>query len=1026
MKIKLMIIILISVMLLDILFFNVFKYSNFVSFTENCISDYTAFADGFLNTENIHISNRIAGSVTSTDFFINEALENFIPGEDISLFEDVTVYDFCLSITTSYEDFKVIDEDDNEWDADSPNSNIELMKDKYIFAGGCYSKILSIYSKTLKYENYDDDINDISSNKNIIRIIAEYSSEPLGGKENDRYMLVRDDREDLSSHGYLGYTFSRNYLVITEPIWITFSYYPFNLGNYNKTIAFSVRDDSPATPMANLTVTANEDNVVENTGYFSSDVHLINDNEWNRIAVRIYPETSKTDLIINGREYNYQNISSSGTGWQTNFRNLRFSIPTNLSGFKFAIDDVAIYAGEPKISFALPDVELVSESEQIQIDNDKRIAYIDKDMTEYDIYNNITASSDAIYKVLKDDNGSITKIAIPNGNLMFKYYDVIITGLKPIIKSFNADRKMAYVKLDGYTDNVVIVLAEYNGNSLDNIKIVNDISLRGETIINVDRPNIHGETECRVFLLNSLTDIIPLASSINVPSSEIYDYNIPDDPNYIADESFFGLWNSTESAWIYEPYFSYDEYPELNRVEDAVKAGDYRTAKKELLLYYQNAAKKKVSGVTTDPGDIARVRAELLEKNFYAVSTMNGSALSIFKVDAQWQNINIDVTSSIKSAIGSEKYRTFVIASIDKSDTFAEFASRESQNPPILTLDIGGEIHTLTADRDSYISAGINADTNYGLFQTIYVQESGTYQNHDEKTKRAYIAFDISSFKKPDEINSAILTLYGKNSSESDVKELLLYQWNDSDWQEDTVTWNYFSDHLMFSCNDSECWDYVTDKNPTIKGKVCFFHRGNELKILSDLYNYTKDDRYAYTFIRQFMGLIASIGVNPNVMNQLDMACHLNEMSEGLLRTIDSSFMTPERFTAALKHFWLMTEWLVDNYYGKATNNWGSFATLGVYSISARFYEFASFDRWFLATKVENDRLNQNFTRDDGSSIELAQGYVATLLNTLYNPVDISQITGVELPYSDYVLINFINKLNFYYIQHHLDIKDFM
>jgi|GEM_PF-3395549 len=950
--------------------------------------------------------------IVSSDFFINEALKDFEPGKDIYLFEDTTVYDFCSSITTNYADFKVIDENNREWNAQSPDADKELMKGKYIIAGGLTSKIISVYSKTLKYENYNDDINDISSSKNVIRVTAEYSNEPLGGKENDRYIIVRDNRGNEGA-GYLGYSSSKNYLVATEPIWISFSYYATDLGTDSQRISFAMRDDDVATPMASLLVTTNKDKVKEDTGYLSSDMHLINANEWNRIAVKIYPESTKTDLIINGREYYYENISSTGARWETNFRNIRFNMPNDMTDFVFAVDDVAIYAGKPKISFALPDVTLLSDSDFIDVDNQKCVLYINKNITETDMYNHLRAS-EGIYRIVKDSHGFITKIAIPNGNLVFKYYNVITLGAVPDVISFHADRERVYAKLAGYTDDVVMILAEYKDATLVNVKVIDDISLRGEQVITAERVNTDGDTECRAYLLESLENIKPLTNSIYVPSSDIYNYRIPDDPGYITDESFFGLWDNTTSTWIKEPYFAYEKYPSLSRVEEAAKAGDYKTAKKELLSYYQDIANNRVTTVKSDPGNTARVRTELLEKNFYAVSHMNGLALNIFDVENEWKQISIDVTNSVLSAKGNEKYRTFVIASIDKKDSCAEFQSKESDHSPTLVLNMNnGETRIFTAVKDSYISAGTNADTNYGSLPTLYVQESGTYQNHNHNTKRAYIAFDISSLKPTDQINSATLNLYGRNSTGTGRKEMLLYQWNDSNWEEETVTWNYFSDHLMFSCNDSECWDYVTSNDPTEKGKVCFFHRGDELIVASNLYSYTGDDRYAYTFIRQFMGLIDSIGVNPNVMNALDISCHIDNMSEGLLRVVDSCFMTPEVFTAALKHFWLANEWLVNNYYGKAINNWGSFATLGVYSIAARFCEFSAFDRWFDATVTENDRLNQNFTRPDGSSVELAQGYMVTLLNTLYQPFSISKVTGVPLPYSPYVFGQFYKQVKF-------------
>ena len=294
----------------------------------------------------------------------------------------------------------------------------------------------------------------------------------------------------------------------------------------------------------------------------------------------------------------------------------------------------------------------------------------------------------------------------------------------------------------------------------------------------------------------------------------------------------------------------------------------------------------------------------------------------------------------------------------------------------------------------------------------MIVQESGIFLNHDANTKRAYISFDLTQLKETDIINSAIFKIKGRNSSGTGEKEMLLYQWNDSAWEEDEVCWDYFSEHLTFSCNDMDAWDYVTSNKTTIKGKVCFFHRGDELLVPAEVFDYTKDETYAYTFLRQIMALVNSIGVDPNVMNALDMSTHIENTTESIFYVIDSEYMSPEIFTALIKHIWLMTDWIVENYYGTATNNWGSYATLGVYSVMARFKELRKFNYWMERTKDENDRLNAGFVLEDGTCIELSMDYTNTLLHTLYNPISISVLTNTPPPYR----ILFLSKYGNFFI----------
>ena len=80
-----------------------------------------------------------------------------------------------------------------------------------------------------------------------------------------------------------------------------------------------------------------------------------------------------------------------------------------------------------------------------------------------------------------------------------------------------------------------------------------------------------------------------------------YDYTIPADPMQLSDEEFLGKWDSSVNAWIEKPYFDYDKYEGLTPVKEAVKNGDYKTAKNELLEYYRSVKDERSSPATTHP-----------------------------------------------------------------------------------------------------------------------------------------------------------------------------------------------------------------------------------------------------------------------------------------------------------------------------------------------------------------------------------------------------------------------------------------
>ncbi len=507
-------------------------------------------------------------------------------------------------------------------------------------------------------------------------------------------------------------------------------------------------------------------------------------------------------------------------------------------------------------------------------------------------------------------------------------------------------------------------------------------------------------------------------------------YEILGDPNYISDEAFFGKWDSTNNKWTLKPFFDYDSYDGLSAVENYAKAGDYENAKVAIQKYYaDNFANKATKQTSMTDDDIAytNVLYEMVSRNAYPTNVSSGHPINSFYVTNSDSTVKIDVTKRLKEAAESFTCFSTMVVSVDKYKSDSVIYSKESDYAPLLvaTLKDGSTIECPVI-KDSYIQGGTYSDTNYGSATELLVQEAGVHNNFEDRTKRAYIGFDISELMpKRSKITEAHIELTGRNNGSDASRMLLLYWYKDASWQESTVCFNTFTDYLYFSCNDMVCWDYVTSSLPSVKGKVCGYHRGSELGDLSDLYSYydyigsTEVDyeKYAYTCIRQYMGLINSIGVEHDVMNNLDLACHMSAISQDFLRLINSEYMTPEIFTAFLKHLWLLAEDHIYEGFGKKNNNWATFSTSGVYSICARYPEFARHDVWLDATKDENERVTVGFTFEDGMSYELSQAYTGTLLSTFDQPYTVHEETGAELPYNqsneeiEEIILNLVRSL---------------
>lgn len=507
-----------------------------------------------------------------------------------------------------------------------------------------------------------------------------------------------------------------------------------------------------------------------------------------------------------------------------------------------------------------------------------------------------------------------------------------------------------------------------------------------------------------------LTAVMPcLAAEGTAEGASTFDYPIQGDPDIMTDEEFFGLWDESLSRWVVEPWFDYDKFDGIGtELADAAKARDYDKAKELVLDYYKDRKYDLVSPITTHPGKSALLMSETFEKNFY-MNPRSGSPISFFTVNNEWEDVEIDLLDTITASVGAD-LKTFIIFSVDREDSFAEFYSRESAYPIRIELVVNGNPTILYPERDTYVSAGTNSGAVYGDEEVLKAQESGGYNEFDEKTNRTFLGFNLSSLKSGDVITSAKMVLKGRNASGTGEKEMILLQWNDNTWTED-MDWSQVAGDMMLIFSYNKCavnWDYKGGDNGKDKRGLTDYVRGSGMANMAKLYDYTKDEKYAYTFLRHQMDLLNSVPLDSYAADALDISCHIDAQSENLLRCVDSEYMTPEIFVANLKNLFKWAKWEVTEYFGTTDGNWGSYATTGVYAVLARFQEISTFDDWFEATKKENDRLNGEFVYYDGMCIEQSTVYIRVILSTLTTPLNISKATGMPLPFSDYVYEQFL------------------
>ena len=481
-----------------------------------------------------------------------------------------------------------------------------------------------------------------------------------------------------------------------------------------------------------------------------------------------------------------------------------------------------------------------------------------------------------------------------------------------------------------------------------------------------------------------------------------YDFElIKKDPQRMTDEEFFGVWDPASEEWIIESCFKYghEDFPGLDPVEEAAKAGDYEAAKKALYAYYlpkqYEITAKKAAVETEDYFEI-----NFRERNMYASST-NGQPLDLTDwVTQDWKDITVNssiFSSYVTSMAKKSTALTLVIASMDKSNTPAEIKSRESDSPPVLNLTVNKVQRQFPAVEDSYISPGDNEDNNYGGEETLYAQEYGYVGHWSDKanpwtseaspTKRTYLKFDVSDIKSTDEVTSASLTFNARTASGGDLteKELLIYGWNDSSWDENSIKWSTFTDWFFFSCNDQETWNFVTSSSTKEKGKICYFHRGAKIQQIAEVFNNTKDERYGYTFLREFMSTVTHVGDRLDVMNALDTSNHVHNVGNCFIGSWDSKYMTPEIFTAGIKHFYMVTDAACEKWLVTGTAEANTATNLGrmTYSFAMKYPEIKKSDYWYEVTQKENMRIYKENILKDGTCVEQGMSYVQTFMGNI-------------------------------------------
>lgn len=179
---------------------------------------------------------------------------------------------------------------------------------------------------------------------------------------------------------------------------------------------------------------------------------------------------------------------------------------------------------------------------------------------------------------------------------------------------------------------------------------------------------------------------------------------------------------------------------------------------------------------------------------------------------------------------------------------------------------------------------------------------------------------------------------------------------------------------------------------------------------LVKLYNYTGDEKYAYTAIRQFMDYINVRGDDVCWLKSLDVAVRTQCMPGLWMQLLDSKYMSPEVFTGFMK--WCYVQGTGAKYFTRS-GNWGTSESLGLYTLSLNFPEFTDSAAWLDRVRVRYESLSNAMVRDDYTCTELSLGYTDYTLTTLLDAKTAAENLGIDIddysPYTEKTLQNIEN-----------------
>jgi len=480
-----------------------------------------------------------------------------------------------------------------------------------------------------------------------------------------------------------------------------------------------------------------------------------------------------------------------------------------------------------------------------------------------------------------------------------------------------------------------------------------------------------------------------IRANTSVPNGK---YRELKDPMYMSDEAFFGKWDEINLEWIIPPVLRYDDYPELFGVEASAKEGDYKNAKHELRAYYNSKPEDTIYKYTPSEYNLSAEAMLDYICGFYELEELQGQCF----VGTEFAWHSIDLTH--KGRLPANAVYGLIDADMDGSSL--EIYSKEKNPEYAAYMSVtteNGITHKIPVVRDTFISAGENADTNYGNEEILYCREETRESDFPvcSDTKRPYFRFGNSSvYNNP---RSITFNFYARTTGSTPQKVYLTKNSTLSTFEENDLTWhqnkgNYTEIEIYNYKKTGWLFNAYTDMVDTRwqvgQTYMGWFSRFNQVQWLMGAYLSTGNEDYAYSAL-EFALEQYTQQPHPRYSQALDSGWRMEHMIRLIYTAINSEHMTDDVFTALMK--WTYSHY--DQYIGQDTWSAAANQVNAVLANLARvcsfFPEFVPEDEWQTTKNIL-----KNFYSGESAQIFNPDGsYVESCSNYMYGVIP--EIAGV-------------------------------